>query len=174
MRIIEEVQNYGRLDSKIGAMAVLRRMPGARAEVAMLSLSRAYFRNCVAHGGSWTAGIHLLFWTLKRLDEEPSIGATDLRGPIPFSLAHTLAVARWSLLAFRLAFVSDVGRVAAIEGDRVGRLARLPEQALRATPPVDPDLLLAWLGKKKPAWSSALSPHRYDQLRDKLHYEDAA
>ena len=121
--IVEELQNYGSLDSKIGSMAVLHRIPGARAEVAMLSLSRAYFRNCVANGGSWTAGIHLLYWTLRRLDEEPEINATDLRGPIPYSLTHTLAVARWSLLAFRLAFVSDVGRVAAAEGDRAGRLA---------------------------------------------------
>ena len=49
--IIEEVQGYGQLDSKMASMAALHRIPGSRAEVAMLSLSRGYFGNCRAHGG---------------------------------------------------------------------------------------------------------------------------
>jgi hypothetical protein len=170
--IIEELQNYGRLDSKIASMAALHRIPGTRAEVAMLSLSRGYFGNCIAQGGRWTAGVHLLFWTLGRLDQEPSIGATDIRGPIAFSLGHTIAVARWTVVAFRLAFVSDVGRAAGAEQDRAGKLARLPSQAVRAVPGVDPDRLLRWLGKKKSSWSSALSPHRYARLREELHHEE--
>ena len=172
--IIEEVQNYGCLDnSKIGSMAALHRISGARAEVAMLSLSRAYFGNCIAQGGPWTAGVHLLFWTLRRLDEDPSLRATDLRGPIAFSLGHTIAVARWTLLAFRLAFVSDVGRAAEESGDRVSKLARLPGQAIRAAPGIEPDRLLAWLGKKKAVWSSALSANRYAKIREELHRADS-
>ena len=171
--IVEEVQGYGHLDSKIATMAALHRIPGARAEVALLSLSRAYFGNCMAHGGRWTAGVHLLFWTLSRLDEPPVINATDLRGPIAYSLGHTISLARWTIVALRLAFVSDVGRAARAEHDRAGKLARLPEQAVRAAPGIDPDRLIRWLGKKKSGWSSALSAHRYARLREELHHEEA-
>jgi hypothetical protein len=170
--VIEEVQNFGNLDSRIASMAALHRVPGARAEVAMLSLSRAYFGNCVARGGPWTAGVHLLYWTLGRLDADPALGATDLRGPIAFSLGHTIAVARWSLIAFRLAFVSDVGQEAESVQDRAGRLARLAGQAVKAAPGTDPDRLLDWLGKKKPGWSTALSAQRYAEIREQLHRTD--
>lgn len=167
--VVEEAQNYGQLDSKIGTMAALHRIPGARAEVAMLSLSRSYFRNCVSKKGSWTAGMHLLFWTLGRLDQEPAIAATDIRGPIAFSLARTIAVARWTLIAFRLAFIGDVGEAAEKEGDKAGKLALLPSNAVRAVPGINPDGLLAWLSTSRPRWSSALSPHRYAMLKKELH-----
>jgi hypothetical protein len=35
----------------------------------MLSLGRAYTNRCVERGGSWTSGIHLLWWTRRRLVE---------------------------------------------------------------------------------------------------------
>lgn len=170
--VIEEVQNFGHLDSKIASMAALHRVPGVRAEVAMLSLSRGYFGNCIARGGQWTAGVHLLYWTLGRLDSNPVPEATDLRGPIAFSVGHTIAVARWTLIAFRLAFVGDVGSAAAQAKDKAGRLSRLPGQAAKATPGIDPDRLLGWLGQRRPIWSSALSAHRYAKLRQTLHQTD--
>jgi hypothetical protein len=171
--VIEEAQNYGGVDSKIASMAALHRIPGARAEVARLSLSRAYFRNCRNRGGAWTAGVHLLHWTLARLDDDPSIDATDLRGPIAFSLGHTIAVARWTVIAFRLAFVSDVARAAKAESDRAGALATLAGKAMNAAPGTDPDRLLTWLREKRPTWSAALTPHRYAALREKLRRDDA-
>ncbi len=64
-----------------------------------------------------------------------------------------------------LAFVSDVGRAADSANDRAGRLATLAGQAIKATPGTDPDRLLAWLQKKRPVWSGALSAKRYAELR---------
>ena len=171
--VVEEVLDFGNLDSKIASMAALHRIPSARAEVARLSLSRSYFANCAAQGGPWTAGVHLLYWTIGRLDADPAIGAADLRGPIAFSLGTTIAVARWTVIAFRLAFINDVSRLANAEQDAVGRLERLAGQAVRAAPGVDPDLILAWLSKKRPAWSTALSASRYGKLREQLHQQDA-
>jgi hypothetical protein len=168
--VFEELKQYGSLDSKIASMAALKRVPGARAEIARLSLSRAYFRNCIKNKGSWTAGLHLLFWTLQHLDEEPVFAATDVRGPIVDTVSGTIAAARWTLLAFRLAFIGDVGRIAERDDDPAGRLAKLPVQAITAAGD-DPDKLLEWLGKKKPSWSSALPPNRYEKLSDELRRE---
>ncbi|MBI4700355.1 MAG: hypothetical protein HY744_04155 [Deltaproteobacteria bacterium] len=167
--VIEEVQNYGHLGTKIATMAALHRVEGCRAEVAMVSLSRGYFRTCVERRGKWTSGVHLLRWTLDRLDVDPELAATDLRGPIGFSLAQTIAVARWTVLAFRLALVADVGRQAASEKDPVGRLANLAGEAARAAPPTDPGRLLSWLSRKRRTWNAALSPARYAELRGQLH-----
>lgn len=167
--VVEEVDNYGRLDSKVGTMAALHQVPGARAEVAMLSLSRAYFGNCIQHGGKWTAGVHLLFWTLRRLPDEPRLEATDLRGPIAYSLGQTIEIAKWMVLALRIALIGDVGVVARRERDPAGALADLPEAAAKAAPSADSTRLLEWLQKRRRQWSRALPAARYSSLRDSLH-----
>jgi hypothetical protein len=170
--VIEEVLNYGGLDSKIATMAALHRVPGCRAEVAMLSLSRGYFKTCVSRGGPWTSAVHLAYWTLDRLDVEPELAATDLRGPIGFSVARTIALAQWAIVAFRLAFLADVGRQAQRERDPAGRLATLAPTAAAAAPPTNPGLLLHWLGQKRGQWRAAISPRRYAKLRESLHRDD--
>jgi hypothetical protein len=167
--VVEEVLGYGRLGSKIATMAALHRVGGCRAEVAMLSLSRGYFRGCAERGGKWTAGVHLLRWTLDRLDSDPELAATDLRGPLGFSLAQTIAVARWTVIALRLALVTDVARRAERGGDEVGRLAGLAGEAARAAGPTEPDRLLVWLSRRRRMWNAPLSPARYAQLREALH-----
>lgn len=171
--VVEEVQQYGTQGSKIATMAALHRIRGARAEVAMLSLSRAYFANCVRGGGAWTAGVHLLFWTLKRLEENPALAATDLRGPIGHSLGQTIAVARWLVVTQRLALVSDVARQAAKDNDPVAKLGDLAIGAVKAGQGADPDELLGWLAGKRPAVRRALSPARYAELRKSLHESGA-
>jgi hypothetical protein len=88
--IVEEVQAYGAVDKKIATMAALRRISGPRAEVAMLSLSRAYVANCFRRDRKWKSSVHLLFWTLQRLHEEPVFAPTDLREPLSFSLSQTI------------------------------------------------------------------------------------
>lgn len=167
--VLEEVQSYGALDSKIATMAALHRISGSRAEVAMLSLSRGYFRNCVERGGRWTAGIHVAFWTLRRLDEDPPIKATDLRGPIGLSLGQTIAIARWTIIALRLALLADVGSRARQENDRMGVMADLAANAVGAVRATDPDRLLAWLSRKRPSWTAALTPKRYALVWKELH-----
>jgi hypothetical protein len=167
--VVEQVRSYGDLGSRIATMAALHQIPGARAESAMLSLSRGYFRNCLAMGGTWTSGIHLLFWTLRRLDQDPPIAATDVRGPLAGSLEHTVALARWSLVALRLAFVGDVAQAALAEGDQTGRLTSLPGKAMAATAGGDADGLLHWLKASRPRWSLALSNRRYRQINEEIH-----
>lgn len=66
-----------------------------------------------------------------------------------------------------------MGWIAERDGDPAGLLAKLPVQAVRAAGN-DPQKVLAWFGKKKPSWSSALQSHRYEKLSDlsKEHPEE--
>jgi hypothetical protein len=166
--VIEEVQSYGSVDRKIATMAALHRIPGPRAEVAMLSLSRAYVSNCYRRDRKWKSGVHLLFWTLQRLDHEPEFAPTELREPLGFSLAQTNAVAKWTLIVFRLGLIADVAYFASKSHDPVGRLQKLAVNAASIAPPTEPDKLLHWLTAKKRAWSSPLSPKRYAELREEF------
>jgi hypothetical protein len=170
--VIDEVRNFGSLDSKIATMAALHRIPGCRAEVAMLSLSRSYFRNCTAHGGKWTAGVHLLEWTLGRLEREPVLAATDLQGPISFSLERTIAVARWTVVAFRLSFIADVAARARKERDSVGRLAQFVDDVIGVAPPDEPQKLLAALARRRSRWRRVFPEKRYTELREELHADE--
>ncbi len=58
--VSDVVAEYGEFDTKIESISQLRRIDGIRAEVAMLSLGRGYVRRCVARGGQWTSGLHML------------------------------------------------------------------------------------------------------------------
>jgi hypothetical protein len=170
--VFEEVQAYGTVDQKIGTMAALHRIAGPRAEVAMLSLSRAYVANCFRRDRKWKSGVHLLHWTLQKLDEEPIFSPTDLRGPLAFSLAQTNAIAKWTLIMFRLGLVADVAAYASKSQDPVGRLRRFAISASAIAPPTDPEKLLMWLSAKKSSWSRPLSQARYARLREELHKEE--
>ncbi len=169
--VLEEVRSYGDLDSKIATMAALHRVPGPRAEIAMLSLSRSYLSNCYEQGGKWTAGVHLAFWTLRRLTSPPELGATDLRGPFANPLAVVTAIASWTLIAFRLALLSDVAERARRDKDHA--MARLQPLVLRAieAAPTRPDQLLARLRRDRRQWDAALTEERYARLRAELHQE---
>ena len=106
--VAEAVTDYGELGAKIEALAQLRRIPGVRAELAMLSLARAYVRDCVSDRRSWTRGIHLLWWTKSRLADEPEIRVTDLWQADVQPLSRKVALAQWSLVMLRLTFVSEM------------------------------------------------------------------
>ncbi len=166
--VVEEVREYGELESKIATMAALHRIPGVRAEVAMLSLSRAYFRTCTTRKGAWTSGIHLLNWTLGRLDAEQELVATDLRGPI-VTLEETVRLARWLLLTLRLAFVADVGEQARRVADPVGRFSVLVAEAIVSTQPDDPDRLCTYLRRRRAAWRKIFPQARYEKIQRSLH-----
>ena len=168
----EEVRSFGLVDSKIGTMAALRQIPGVRAEVAMLSLSRAYFANCTRRGGKWTAGLHLLFWTLKRLDREPNLEATDIRGPISFSLEKTIALSQWMLIALRLSLISDVASRALAEHDAAGKLVKFVQATVERANVDEPQRLLAAIRRSRKAWQAALTVDRYEHLREALHVDD--
>ena len=76
--VLREVHSYG-IVSKIASLATLRAMSGVRAELALTSLGRSYFANCMRRDGRWTSGIHLAWWMLGRLPEVPRIELQDLR-----------------------------------------------------------------------------------------------
>lgn len=163
---------YGLLDSKMASMAALHRISGVRAEIAMISLGRAYFQNCIAHQGRWTSGVHLFQWTLVRLSEEPVLAASDLLGPLTLPLARIIELAKWQIIAFRLVLVSDVARRAALEGEAtVGKIADLVRAAVEKTQPGSTESLLNWLRKNSRHINEAFPAQRYEVLRRELHKE---
>jgi hypothetical protein len=166
--VADAVMDYGRLDSKIGSLAQLRALPGVRAEVARLSLSRAYVNRCMVRGGKWTSGVHLLWWTRRRLLDRPVVSVDDIRVESPLPLARQVELAEWSLVMFRLIFVSDVGFYAG-KKDTVGRLATLAETAAAATGELSARRLLAWLKRDGVKLIDAALPEkRYEALADEL------
>ncbi len=76
--VADTVTDYGELGSTIESLAQLKAMPGARAELAMLSLGRGYANNCVLRDGKWTSGVHLYWWSRLRLAYIPKIEVADL------------------------------------------------------------------------------------------------
>ncbi|OQX82779.1 hypothetical protein B6D60_11580 [candidate division KSB1 bacterium 4484_87] len=77
--VADTVTDYGELGSTIESLAQLKAMPGVRAELAMLSLGRGYTNNCVLNNGKWTSGVHLYWWSRRRLSHIPEVQVTDLR-----------------------------------------------------------------------------------------------
>lgn len=170
-KVIEEVRAFGTIDSKIATMAALRRIDGVRAEIAMLSLSRAYVLNCYARGGRWTAGLHVAYWTLERLTVTPVFEVTELRGPFANRYETIVALSTWTLVTFRLALLSDVASRAHAERDRpMGTVQGLVMRAIEA-PPDKPHQLLKRLHQDRLKWRAALSPTRYQNLAQALHVD---
>lgn len=170
-KVSDIVFEYGRLDSKVATMAQLRVLDGARPELAMLSLGRGYVSWCVSQKGKWTSGLHLLWWTRKRLSTTPDVKGTDLRTASPLPPARQIELAQWSLVMMRLMFISDVASFARGD-DRFGNLAGLAEKAAEETGQLSPARLLRWVERKgAPAFDAVLSDKRYEQLATEVREE---
>lgn len=170
----KEVTDYGRLGTKIESLSRLSMIPGARAELARLSLSRTYVRRCVQRDGRWTSAIHQLSWTIDRLLEPPDIGFDDLRDDVPVPQTRQRELAQWSIVMLRLTFLSDVGYLAP-DSDEVAALRDLPEKAASDVDEIDFAALMKWVLQK--GWTAARNvfPHaRYEALARELHDSDAA
>jgi hypothetical protein len=170
--VSESVLDYGELGTKIESLAQLRQIEGARAEIALLSLSRAYANRCFARDAKWTSSIHLLWWTRRRLSSMPSISANDLACELPISIKRQIEIATWSVLMLRLLFISDVGEYARPSRARVARLRTLAEDAAMATSTIVPDKLLRWIrrtGLKR--FDDAFPEEVYRRLASELHRE---
>ncbi len=162
------VLDYGKLDSKIASLAQLRSLEGARPELARLSLARAYVNRCMDRGGKWTSGVHLLWWTRRRLLDRPEVGVSDIRGDLAIPLARQVELAEWSLVMLRILFISDVGHYAP-RTDPVHRLATFAEDAATATGVLSPKNLLGWLKREGvKLFDAALPEQKYDALATKL------
>lgn len=167
------VTDYGRLGSKIESLAQLSAMPGARADIALASLGRAYVDRCVERGGSWTSGLHLFWWVKARVAIEPDVRVDDLRTSSALPLGRQMDLARWSILMLRLAFLSDVGAHARSTHDRVRRAGNLVERAAEATGQLSFSRLMKWVrseGKKQ--IDDALPVAEYERRSLELHRDE--
>jgi hypothetical protein len=162
------VAEYGEYDSKIESLSQLRSLKTFRSEFALLSLGRAYADRCVVRGGSWTSGIHLFWWIKRRLINaelaEPM--PSDLRYSTSGSLQRQVELASWSLLMFRLTFISDLGIHSRESSDSIDELSEIAEQAALDTEIPSKRKLLAWINKKgKQMLESAMPEQRYKDIR---------
>lgn len=170
----KEVTDYGLLGTKLVSLSRLSMIPGARAELARLSLSRTYVRRCVQLGGAWTSGIHQLSWTIDRLLEPPDIGIDDLRDDAPVPQTRQRELAQWSIVMLRLTFLSDVGHLAP-DSDDVASLRDLPENAASAVDEVDFGALMSWVLQKGWAAAAEAFPRdRYEALARELYRDPDA
>lgn len=169
-KVTEAVSDYGQLDSKKESLAVLRSLPGTFAEVARLLLSRTYVNRCVSNGGAWTSGIHLFWYTRKRLLEEPEIEVNEIRFEAPIPLARQIVLAKWSVLMLRILFLSDMGHHAAKRGHKLQTLRDLPDKAAEATGTVSFSKLFGWLrSEARHMVDAALPEMEYHERARRLH-----
>ncbi|MFS8067456.1 MAG: hypothetical protein ACMG6S_13930 [Byssovorax sp.] len=161
--------SYGLLDSKIASLYQLRQIPGVRAELAMLGLGRGYVRWCFRRDGSWTSGLHLFWWTRRRLGRCPKVHISDFRTQTAASLERQFELAAWSVVMLRLHFMSDVA-AAAPDTDDVSALANLVELAAEACATPNLEELLAWIhAEGEPLLLKSFPEQRYEALRRDLH-----
>lgn len=160
----EVVTEYGFQGTKISSLASLRKLIDARADLAYFSLSRSYVRRCMAKGGKWTSGLHLLWWTKERLKWKPDLSMQDFRLQTNASMARQNELAVWSLLMLRIMFIADVGEHAKSTKSDVRVLANLAEEAAEAAS-TDLSKLWRWIQTRaRPQLEDVLPEKKYRKL----------
>ena len=155
----DAVADYGEYDTKIESLAQLRNQATLRSEFAMLNLGRAYTRRCVQRQGSWTSGVHILWWTRRQLaSDTPPVKIGDLRYSAAASLERQQELAQWSLLMFRIVFISDIGAHAASRNDEFGKLESMAEVAAEDTETPNLRKLQKWIRTKGLEWFDSVMP----------------
>jgi hypothetical protein len=168
--IADIVIDYGELGSTIESLAQLKAIPGARAELTMLSLGRGYIAHCMSCGGPWTSGLHLYWWSRRRITELPEIKVEDLRTVGAAQLARQANLTSWSLVMLRLTFIDDIATYANQQNDALGKVGNLPEQAALALDSFNLRTLSKWLKKEAaPQLDARLSQVRYTELAKQLN-----
>lgn len=172
--VADAALDFGLLGSKIESLAQLKAMPGARAEVAMLSLARGYISNCMERNGKWTSGLHLYWWTRSRLTDIPDVEVRDIRAVGATQLARQQILIAWSVVMLRLTLIDDVVEYAAIQDDPIGKAKGLLDRAAESTQTFNLRSLSKWLKAEAiPIIDSRLSYARYVELSQELHKESA-
>jgi len=170
--VADAALDFGELDSKIESLAQLKALPGARAEVAMLSLARGYISNCVQHNGKWTSGLHLYWWTKNRLADIPDVQVTDIRTVGATNLSRQQTLIAWSVVMLRLTLIDDVIEYASAEGDPVGKGKGLLDNAAENNQTFNLRALSKWLKKEAmPFLDTNLPYERYMEISRKAHRE---
>jgi len=169
----EAVTDYGQLGAQIESIAQLRKISGVRAELAMLSLSRAYVYQCVERKGSWTSGIHILWWTRQRIGDEPDVRVEDLRHSNSLPLTRKVELARWSIIMLRLTFIADVASHAAESEHPIARLSNIVDGAADAVNTFNTRRLLGWTKRVALKEINKVLPRsQYMELARELHRRD--
>ena len=152
-----------RADATSGnSIAKLQRLPGARAEIALLSLAKARIQDAMEasmHSGSEDA---LLRWMLSQLAREPELAANDLHEPLTAPLAATVSLGKWHIVALRLGVLSDIGEWAKATGGSTDAIVALVDEAFDGTDGGDGEQLFGWVLRNQNRFLS-LSPAR-DEL----------
>lgn len=170
--VADVVTDYGTLGTTIESLAQLKAMPGARAELAMLSLGRGYINNCISRNGKWTTGLHLYWWSRRRLTEIPEIAVENLRSVGATQLSRQSDLTAWSLIMLRLTFIDDMTTYARQQNDPLGKVQSLTEQAALALDTFNLHALSKWLKlKAAPQLDARLPIARYTELANELHAE---
>lgn len=164
------VVDYGSLDSRIESLAQLKMLKTARSDLAMASLGRAYVRNCVRQGGHWTSGIHLFWWTKRRLAVIPDLQVGDIRYDGSIQLSRHVELAVWSVMMFRLSFIDDIVQYARQDDDDIGGVGDVLNGAATAVQNFSVAKLSRWIGRELiPALEARLNYQRYSTLSRELH-----
>ena len=170
--VAELVSDYGTLGSTIESLAQLKRISGARAEVALLSLARGYVQNCINRHGTWTSGLHLYWWTKSRLHEEPEINIADILSTYGLQLERQVALTSWSVIMLRLTFIDDMVTYAQKDSEQLGTVTGLLDRASEAVTTFNIRRLLQWIKNKAvPELDRQLDRDRYIELSNTLHVE---
>ena len=172
-QVTNVVTNYGEYGTKIESLAQLDRMTGPRAELARLVLGRAYTHRCFVRDHKWTSGLHLLWWTRTRLEEDPNpeVHLDDLRYHLAVSIERQIELVKWSLIMLRLVFISDIGTYASRANDQeIGSLHSLAEDAAANTETVSVRKLSRWIKKEAlPRLDQVFPETKYKQTGRELH-----
>jgi len=163
------VLDHGELGATVESLAQLKAMPGSRAELAMLSLARGYVSHCVSRKGNWTSGLHLYWWSRQRLGDIPEIEVEDLHTMGAIQLSRQINLTSWSLMMFRLTFIEDMIVHARQQGDPLGNISSLTEQAALALSTFNVHRLSVWLKTKAiPQLDARLPRGRYMAMAREL------
>jgi len=168
--VADAALDYGELGSTIESLAQLKALSGARAELAMLSLGRAYVANCISKNGKWTSGLHMYWWSRSRLSDIPEIKVKDLRTIGATNLSRQSDLTAWSLVMLRVTFIDDITTYAGQQNDPLGKVDSLTEQAALSMDTFNLRNLKKWLkNEASPQLDKRLSQTRYAELATKLH-----
>lgn len=171
--VASAVIDFGELGTKIASLAQLDVLSSARAETAMLSLSRGYVRNCKNRGGSWTSGLHLFWWTRKRLADIPRVNVEDIRTVGATQLARQQNLVAWSVIMLRLCLIEDIAKYASEENDPLKKTLGLLDAAAENVQTFNLNRLSAWLKKVAvPRLDKYLPYGRYKEISQELHRDE--
>ena len=172
----ELVVDYGYLGTKIESLSQLRCIKGARAEVAMLSLSRAYVNNCYKNNNNkWTSGIHLYWWTKSRLSNIPYIRVDDIRSTGGLQLSRQTELIAWSIVMLRLTFIEDIAAYANNFQNDLGKAVGLLDEAARINQSFNVHKLSRWMKKEAvPLLDSYLNAEQYFEICNSVHVDESS